>query len=361
MIGVGILGAANIANKNILGITLADNVQVVAVGSRDKAKAEAQLERCGLAGAVAAYGSYDEVVGDPRVDAVYITLPAALHLPWVRKAAAAGKHVLVEKPVAVDGVELDAMLAACADAGVQLMDGTMWSHSPRTERMAAILRDPAAVGELKAVTSAFTFYGKQIAAGAGDFLKNDVRVKKDCDPLGALGDLGWYCVRGILWAYGFEAPTSVTAHAGAAFNEEGVPLHIGATLLFSGGRRGHFECGFDRALTQSLEVAGTLGTIQLNDFVIPRSVKQSSFVVTGEHGLRDCDTWDATRRDEVVVHLAKPQEVCMWERFGGLVQHIQSGGQPDAFWPRITELTQRVLFAVERSAREGCREVRLSL
>lgn len=115
----------NIANKNILGITLADNVQVVAVGSRDKAKAEAQLERCGLAGAVAAYGSYDEVVGDPRVDAVYITLPAALHLPWVRKAAAAGKHVLVEKPVAVDGVELDAMLAACADAGVQLMDGTM--------------------------------------------------------------------------------------------------------------------------------------------------------------------------------------------------------------------------------------------
>ena len=110
-------------------------------------------------------------------------------------------------------------------------------------------------------------------------MKSNVRVKADLDPLGALGDLGvqqagrsagqaqaharrrgqqaervltlpsahphlgWYCVRAILWAFTYEAPISVTAHAGAVFNESGVPLHIGATLLFPGGRRGHFECG----------------------------------------------------------------------------------------------------------------------
>jgi predicted dehydrogenase len=97
----------------------------VAVGSRDKAKAQAQIDRCGLGGAATAYGSYDEVLADERVAAVYITLPSALHLPWVRKAAAAGKSVLLEKPVAASAADLDAMLAACAEAGVQLMDGTM--------------------------------------------------------------------------------------------------------------------------------------------------------------------------------------------------------------------------------------------
>ena len=99
---------------------------MVAVGSRDAAKAAALLERWGLGGGAAtAYGSYEEVLSDPRVGAVYIPLPSALHLRWVRAAAAAGKHVLLEKPVAVDEEELGAMLAACEAAGVQLMDGTM--------------------------------------------------------------------------------------------------------------------------------------------------------------------------------------------------------------------------------------------
>ena len=137
----------------------------MAVGSRDASKAAALLERWGIRGA-AAYGSYDEVslpqcweawllpakhrspaprppllarqrtpvpptvclgkvLADPRVDAVYIPLPSALHLRWVQAAAAAGKHVLLEKPVAANEAELEAMLAAVRAAGVQLMDGTM--------------------------------------------------------------------------------------------------------------------------------------------------------------------------------------------------------------------------------------------
>ena len=98
---------------------------VVAVGSRDPAKAVALLEQWGILGTATAYGSYDEVLADSRVDAVYIPLPAALHLPWVRKAAAAGKHILLEKPVAINEEDLDAILEACREAGVQLMDGTM--------------------------------------------------------------------------------------------------------------------------------------------------------------------------------------------------------------------------------------------
>lgn len=160
-------------------------------------------------------------------------------------------------------------------------------------------------------------------------------MKRDCDALGALGDLGWYCIRAILWAYDFQAPLSVTAHAGiagwkmgsgsrdklnykstkccwlfpagAVFNAEGVPLHIGATLVFPGGRRGHFECGFDRALTQYLEVAGTQGTVRLDDFAIPASEAQCCFIRTRNHRLAKGDCEDATERDEVKVsHLRGP-------------------------------------------------------
>lgn len=354
-VGIGILGAANIANKNIRAIGFADNAQVVAVGSRDKARSAALLARWNQQDNAAAYGTYDEVLTDPRVDAVYIALPSALHLPWVQQAAAAGKSILLEKPVAVSNEELDGMLEACREAGVQLMDGTMWMHNLRTPRMAAVLRDASAVGQLKDATALFCFTASE------EFLRKDVRMQKGLDPQGALGDVGWYCVRSILWAFEFEAPLSVTAHPGAVFTPDGIPLHIGAELLFPGGRRGHFECGFDRALSQRLDVGGTLGTIRLDDFVVPRNETKSSFIVTSAHCLKFEETYDATQQDEVVVTLPKPQEALMWETFCGLVERVKAGGEPDPFWPRATELTQRILFAVERSALEGCREVKLSL
>lgn len=353
-VGVGVLGAANIANKNIRAIGLTDSAEVVAVGSREVARAAALLDRWGLSGSATAYGTYEEVLADARVGAVYITLPSALHIPWVLAAAAAGKHILLEKPVAISNAELDAMLAVCREAGVQLMDGTMWSHNPRAARMATALHDKEVMGELKDVTATFCF-------NAGpEFLGGDVRVQRALDPQGCLGDVGWYCVRSMLWAFDWAPPLSVTAHTGAVYNGEGVPMHMGATLLFPGGRRGHFESGFDSALTQQVTVHGTLGTLQLCDFVVPRAELRCAFTLTHHHRLEDHETWDATERDEVVVRLPKPQESVMWDTFSGLVRRIQAGGEADAFWPRATELTQRVLFAVEQSAREGCREVALS-
>lgn len=176
-----------------------------------------------------------QVLADPSVHAVYIPLPSALHLPWVRAAAAAGKHALLEKPAAVDAQELQAMLQACQAAGVQLMDGTMcappgvqrylscscgvcgsaadpthaphhahpaamsfqlpplplprslpprWMHNPRAARMAAVLRDAAQpLGRVQEVSTCFTFLGNE------EFWCGNVRIS-GADPLGALGDLG---------------------------------------------------------------------------------------------------------------------------------------------------------------------------
>lgn len=353
-VGIGVLSAANIANKNIRAIKMTSNAEVVAVGSRDASRAEALLERWGLSSSASAYEGYEAVIADPRVQAVYIALPSALHVPWVKAAATAGKHILLEKPVAVSGTDLEEILRACRDAGVQLMDGTMWSHNPRAQRMAAVLHDSAAVGELTDVTATFFF------RASAEFLRSDVRVQPGLDPAGALGDVGWYCVRAMLWAYDWAPPLSVTAHPGAVYNDAGVPMHMAATVLFPGGRRGTLQCGFDSALTQQVLVSGTLGTVQLHDFVVPRHELRCAFTVTGDHRLREHETYDDTRRDEVTVHLDMPQEAHMWETFAGLVQRCQAGGQPDPFWPRATELTQRVLFAVDQSARDGCRTVELS-
>ena len=142
------------------------------MGSRDVARAQRFLEETGLGGAATAHGSYEAVLADPRVDAVYVPLPTALHAEWVRKAAAAGKHVLLEKPIAVTPEEGEGMVAACAAAGVQLMDGTMWVHNPRAAEVAARLRGPgAALGALREVNSVFAF------SGGAEFMSSNIRVK----------------------------------------------------------------------------------------------------------------------------------------------------------------------------------------
>ena len=161
----------DIANKNVQAISLSDSCAVMALGSREQAKAAAFLQRWNLQSKATAYGSYEAVLADPRVDAVYIPLPSALHLHWVAKAAAAGKHVLLDKPICVSPEELDGILGACAAAGVQLLDGTMFMHNPRLHRMEQLIRGgnggaggegltASPLGALTDVTSVFTFAGE---------------------------------------------------------------------------------------------------------------------------------------------------------------------------------------------------------
>lgn len=323
----------------------------MAVGSRDVSKAEAMLARWGLTGKATAHSSYAAVLDDPRVQAVYIPLPTTMHVEWVTAAAQKGKHVLLEKPIAVSPEDTDAMVAACAQYGVVLMDGTMWMHNPRTKMMKEVL-DSGKLGALRTVESAFCF-------AAPDGFESNIRLKRDCDPLGALGDVGWYCIRAILWAFNYEEPEAIVAAPGSEHNSEGVPLHMGATLLFSGGRRAHFDCGFDRALTQRFEICGTEGAITVDDFVIPHAEEQCSYILSTEHGFKDYDTWDATKRTTFTAMLQVPQEVHMWEAFAECIRKVQAGGSDAQHWARIAALTQKVVCAVERSAKDGCAAVKI--
>jgi len=145
----GILGCANISIKLCKALSKAPNAKLHAIGSRSLEKATAFAAEHGLPEAVRVYGSYEGVLEDEEVDAVYIPLPTGLHVTWAVRAAERRKHVLLEKPVAMNVAELDRILEACEAHGVQFMDGTMWVHHPRTAKMKEALSDAQRFGQLK--------------------------------------------------------------------------------------------------------------------------------------------------------------------------------------------------------------------
>lgn len=153
----GILGCAEIARKLSRAITLAPNAELYAVASRSVEKAKAFASSNGFPPHAKIYGSYESLLDDPEIDAVYIPLPTSLHLRWAVLAAQKKKHILIEKPVALNASEFDDIIEACESSGVQLMDGTMWMHHPRTAAMRDFLSDSNRFGQLTTVLSTYHF------------------------------------------------------------------------------------------------------------------------------------------------------------------------------------------------------------
>lgn len=147
----GIIGCAEIARKVSRAINLAPNAKLAAVGSRSHEKAARFAAENNFPSDAKIYGSYEALLDDPNVDAVYVPLPTSLHVRWAVLAAQKKKHLLLEKPVALNAVEFDAVVEACESNGVQFMDGTMWMHNPRTAKMTEFLSDKQRFGQLKSV------------------------------------------------------------------------------------------------------------------------------------------------------------------------------------------------------------------
>src|SRR5439155_27322971 len=136
-----------------------------------------------------AWGSYPELLGRDDIDAVYLPLPTGIRKEWVLRAARAGKHVLCEKPCAVSSADLRAMLDACRENRVQFMDGVMFMHSQRLPLLRQTLDDGRSIGSVRRITSQFSFMP------ADEFLTTNIRASNLLEPLGCLGDLGWYNIR----------------------------------------------------------------------------------------------------------------------------------------------------------------------
>jgi predicted dehydrogenase len=249
----GILSTARINGKVIAGARASDRADVVAVASRDAARAEAYAREHGIE---RAYGSYDELLGDPGIDAVYISLPNSLHVPWTIRALEAGKHVLCEKPLSRRAEDVEAAFDAAEREGLVLSEAFMWRHHPQT---AAVLRLVAegAIGRLRVVRAAFGFFLTR---------EGDVRLEPGLDG-GALMDVGCYCVSGIRLLAG--EPERV--HAEQVVGPSGVDVAFAATLRMPDDVLAHFDCGLVLPYRAGLEVVGEEGTIHVADPWIVRS------------------------------------------------------------------------------------------
>ncbi|CAI9110288.1 OLC1v1010286C1 [Oldenlandia corymbosa var. corymbosa] len=351
----GIVGCAEIARKLARAITLASSCTVHAIASRSIEKAEQFAGKTNLAEtAVKVYGSYDELLDDPDVDAVYMPLPTSLHLKWAVLAAEKKKHLLLEKPTALDVVELDKILKACEDNGVQFMDASMWYHHPRTAKMKELLSDPHIFGQIKVIHTSASFL-----AGP-EFLENDIRVKPDLDALGALGDVGWYCVGSILWAMDLKLPTTVTAVPKVARNPAGVIMSCSATLNWEEETLATFYCSFLADYTQDITVCASKGTLRVQDFVLPYEGTTAAFSFTTGAKFVDLHIGWNVKPQEVQVINEPPQEVLMVEEFARLVKNIKSSNcKPESKWPQKSRMTQLVLDAVKQSIDLGFKPVHL--
>ncbi|HEX4416429.1 MAG TPA: Gfo/Idh/MocA family oxidoreductase [Kofleriaceae bacterium] len=243
---IGILGAAKIAGSFMVGAKASGRVDVVAVASRDRARGEAFAAAHGIARAC----SYDELLADRAIDAIYNPLPNSLHAEWTIAAARAGKHVLCEKPLALGEPEAQAMFAAADASGVAVIEAFPYWFQPQTLELERLIA-AGAIGEVKTMFAAFGFTITP-ATHAGN-----IRLAPALGG-GALLDAGCYPVSFVRQVFGAR-PVRVTA---TACWVDGLDQSLAATLVFPGGGLAQVSCSFATALHRRAIIAGTAGVIE---------------------------------------------------------------------------------------------------
>ncbi|MBV8598412.1 MAG: Gfo/Idh/MocA family oxidoreductase [Actinobacteria bacterium] len=243
----GIISTADINRKVIPGAHASPKVDLRAVASRDLARAEAyarewEIER--------AYGSYEELLEDPDVEAVYISLPNTMHCEWSIRAVEAGKHVLCEKPMSRHAADVEAAFDAAERARRFLTEAFMYRHNPQTKRLKELVAG-GAIGELRLVRAAFSY---------ALYDADNIRLRTDVEG-GALMDVGCYCVSGSRLLGG--EPESVYGHAFTG--ETGTDWVFSGTMRFPGDVFALFDCGTALAERDELEAIGTEGSLFLDD------------------------------------------------------------------------------------------------
>ena len=242
----GIISTADINRKVIPGAQASPKVDLIGVASRVKARAEEyarqwEIER--------AYGSYESLLADPDIEAVYISLPNTLHCEWSIRALEAGKHVLCEKPLSRHVAEVEAAFDA-ERTGYLLMEAFMYRHNPQTKRLKELV-DEGAIGELRLVRSTFSY---------GLYDEANIRLRTEVEG-GALMDVGCYNVSGSRLLGG--EPTSV--HGEAWFGPSGTDWVFAGTLRFPGDVIATFDCSTAMTERDELEAIGSEGSLFLDD------------------------------------------------------------------------------------------------
>jgi xylose dehydrogenase (NAD/NADP) len=243
----GIISTADINRKVIPGAHASPKIDLVGVASRDQAKADAYAKEWEIP---RAYGSYEELLADPEIEAVYISLPNNMHCEWSIKSVEAGKHVLCEKPMTRSTAEIEEAFDAAEKAGRLLSEAFMYRHNPQSKRLKQLVEE-GAIGELRVVRSAFSY---------GLYDEENIRLRADLEG-GALMDVGCYTVSGSRLVAG--EPERVFGEAW--FGPSGTDWSFAGTLRFPGNVIGLFHCGTALPEQDELEVIGSDGSLFVDD------------------------------------------------------------------------------------------------
>jgi len=243
----GILGTAKIAQVSLIpAFKASPRNELYAVASRSLTKAE-EFARLNMIPKV--FGTYDELIQDPTVQAVYIPLPNSMHKMWAIEAMKAGKHVLCEKPIGLNEQEAREMVAVAEEKQVVLMEGFMYRYHPRFARLIKIIQK-GSLGNIRYIHSAFTYNITN---------PNDIRLIPELGG-GALMDVGCYCID-ISRQVTQREPISVQAQYYEG--NTGVDLQVIATLDFGDNIYSVFEAAFNTTGRQICQIAGTEGTLEI--------------------------------------------------------------------------------------------------
>ncbi|MBS0265584.1 MAG: Gfo/Idh/MocA family oxidoreductase [Planctomycetes bacterium] len=252
LIRFGILGCGRITRRGLIpGITQSPAAELVALASQRPGVAAELAKECG---SPRAYDSYEAVINDPQVDAVYVPSTGESHKHWTLLAARAGKHVLCEKSLALNVAEAEEMAAGCRQAGIVLQEAFMWRHHPRTKQVKSLLQ-AGEIGELRLICAHFSF----------DIDRSDWRLNP-AQGGGAVWDIGCYGVNASRHFAGVE-PHSV--YSRARFYETGADMTMQIALQFPNGCLANVDCSFEAPFRCEVELVGTRGTIVIPDAFLP--------------------------------------------------------------------------------------------
>jgi predicted dehydrogenase len=243
----GILSTADINKRVLPGAKSSPKVELVAVGSRDQAKADAFARQWEIP---RAYGSYEELLADDEIEAVYIPLPNTLHVEWSIKALEAGKHVLCEKPFDRHPDNVARAFDASERTGKLLTEAFMYRHNPQTKKLKELV-DGGAIGELRLIRSTFSY---------SLYDTENIRLRTEVEG-GALMDVGCYCVSGSRLLAG--EPDRV--HGEAWYGPTGTDWVFTGLLRFPSGALATFDCGTALPERDELEAIGSEGSLFLDD------------------------------------------------------------------------------------------------
>jgi predicted dehydrogenase len=317
----GIISTAAIAKRAVIpGIRESETGVLSAVASRDMAKAKEFADSHGIP---KAYGSYEELLADKDIDAVYIPLPNHLHKEWTIRAAEAGKHILCEKPLALNAEEAQEMVDACAKHGVLLAEAFMYRHHPRYERIKQIIRD-GEIGEIRGIRGAFTFNNSAAAS--------NVRFHREMGG-GSIYDVGCYPISAARLILGSE-PEAATVQAFFSPQHDMVDMMASGLIEFPGNVALTFDCGMWAAGRNVLEILGTQGRIELASAFSCKADNSANFVVYTKGG----------RREE------EPPQVNQYALQSDDLGNAVLYGKPLAFKPQDAVGNMKVIDACLKSA-----------